>query len=196
MAKTWQNLNLEGGGLQAVNAALTRRLRSRTRTFLAWLGFPLGLHRFYLGERRGGFAYLTLTLVIIALISLSLHPWWALPAVASVAAAIRDLTRLETLRAQYNKNLRMQLFLRKGEHPPADYRGRYLDTPETADAAQDLADYTAIKERERAGHPAPPVTGPSHRTQPTRAASRLPSFNEQEALLRAMQQRKKEQARQ
>jgi hypothetical protein len=61
MGKAWQNLNLEGGGLQAVNALLAARMRRRPRAYAAWALFPLGLHRFYLAEPRGGVAFLVLS---------------------------------------------------------------------------------------------------------------------------------------
>lgn len=210
MAKAWQNLDLEGGGLQAVNATLTRRLRSRPRTYAAWLGFPIGLHRFYLGDRRGGLVFLLLSLLTLVLFSLAAigiigSPWLLLPAVPLAGLALWDLRNLENDRANYNKALRMKLFLRKGKRPPEGYRGRYGNADDPADdttlqntvAAVNLDEYTALKEQERAGHPVAAASAAKGASglaanKTSSGARRMPSFNEQEALLRQMQQRKQE----
>lgn len=187
MGKAWQQLNLGGGGLQAVNALLAAQMRSRTRAYLAWLLFPLGLHRFYLGERRGGVVFLLLSLATALTAWLAPAWWWLAPASALLGFALHDLVWIDRRVTSCNKVLRMQLFLRKGRTPPRDYRGRYTDDADAPTVTQHLADYQALKERERAGHgPREAVTGAA----PTSVRTRQPSFHEQEAMLRELAKRR------
>lgn len=187
MDKAWQKLNLEGGGLQAMNAALARRMRSGSMAYLAWLGFILGLHRIYLMDRRGAIGFLLLSLMSTAAWLWLPAPIWMLSTLALVAWALFDLYWIDGRVVAINKQLRMQLFLRKGQRPPKEYRGRYTDdSGETIEA--DLAAYTRTKERERAGHGAAASGAEGHHA-PTRR--RMPSFNEQEAMLRELSRRKK-----
>lgn len=184
MAKAWQKLNLEGAGLQAMNAVLAQQMRSRSRAYFAWILFPLGLHRFYLSEPRGGWAFVTLSLLVALTAWLALAWWWLLPLALLLGLAIHDLFWIDRRVVSLNKELRMQLFLRKGSRPPTDYRGRYTDESDAETVTRDLDAYQALKEKERAGHAS--TTG---RTDaPTR--KRQPSFNEQEAMLRELAKRR------
>ena len=184
MGKAWQKLNLEGGGLQAVNALLAQQMRSRPRAYLAWVLFPLGLHRFYLAERRGGWAFVALSLLVALTAWLAPAWWWLLPLAPLLGLAIHDLFWIDRRVVSLNKELRMQLFLRKGSRPPKDYRGRYTDETDAESVTRDLDSYQAIKERERAGH----VPGQPGQDAPAR--KRQPSFNEQEAMLRELAKRR------
>jgi len=189
MAKAWQKLNLEGGGLQAVNALLAQKMRSRARAYIAWALFPLGLHRFYLLEPRGGAAFPVLSLAVAATAWLAPGWWWLLPLAALLGLAVHDLFWIEGRVVRLNKELRMQLFLRKGKanRPPRDYRGRYTEDSDAEAVKRDLHAYKAVKEQERAGHPAAkPGTGEEDGAR----ASRQPSFNEQEAMLRELAKRR------
>jgi TM2 domain-containing membrane protein YozV len=185
MGKAWQKLNLEGGGLQAVNALLAQQMRSRLRAYVAWILFPLGLHRFYLAEPRGGLAFLVLSLLVAVTAWLAPAWWWLLPLAVLLGLAMYDLFWIDRRVVRLNKELRMQLFLRKGKTPPRDYRGRYSDAADSGSVTSDLEAYQALKEQERAGH-APPEAG-----KEVPARKRLPSFNEQEAMLRELAKRKK-----
>lgn len=189
MAKAWQQLNLEGGGLQAVNTLLAAQMRSRTRAYAFWLLFPLGLHRFYLEERRGGVMFPLLSLVTTLAVWLAPASWWLAPAAALLGYALHDLFWIDRKVTSYNKALRMQLFLRKGRTAPRDYRGRYTDDAEAEAATEDLQTYQTLKERERAGH-LPRDSGAGTALDPGR--SRQPSFNEQEAMLRELAKRRKQ----
>jgi len=190
MSKAWQKLNLEGGGLQAVNAILANEMRSRTRAYAAWVLFPLGLHRFYLAEPRGGATFLTLSAITAGAASLAPAWWWLLPAAFLVALAVHDLFWIDRRVVAYNKQLRMQLFLRKGEKPPTNYRGRYTDEKDAESINRDLADYQALKEGERAGHVPVERDAPGGPDQDKRR--RQPSFNEQEALLRELARKRRQ----
>jgi TM2 domain-containing membrane protein YozV len=185
MGKAWQKLDLEGGGLQAVNALLARQMRSRPHAYLAWILFPLGLHRFYLAEPRGGWAFVALSLAVAVTAWLAPAWWWLAPLAVLLGLAIHDLFWIDRRVVSVNKELRMQLFLRKGKTPPRGYQGRYSDASDTGTVTSDLEAYQALKEQERAGH----TPGEAGREVPAR--KRMPSFNEQEAMLRELAKRKK-----
>ena len=180
MKKAWQEIDLGGDGLQTLNARYTRLMRRRKVAYGAWLLFPLGAHRWYLKEPAGALAYSTLTAAAVGLGLGFGTLGFAVPAGLELAFAAFDLFWIERRRVALNKTLRMQQFMRPGAAPPRNYRGRYTDQ----DAGLD--EYLALKERERAGHQPPQADAEA---QPTR---RAPSFNEQEALLRELSQRKKD----
>lgn len=194
MRRAWQELNLKGGGLQAVNAALAQAMCSRPRAYAAWILFPLGLHRFYLGEPRGGAAFPILTLITLGTAWLVPSWWWLLPLALLATLAIHDLFWIDRRVVAYNKQLRVQLFLRKGQTPPKDYHGRYADNTSADAITQGLADYQALKESERAGHAPTGQQGVASTKPP--APRRQPSFNEQEALLRELARTRRRQREQ
>ncbi len=175
MSEAWKKIDLGGAGLQTLNARLTRQLKHAGVAYGLCALFPLGLHRFYLGERLGGFAYLALSLLGLAL-WFGLHSWLALlPLAAGTALLIFDLFWIDRYVVRYNKQLRMQQYLRPGARPPKDYKGRYSD--ET-----DLGDYLHEKERERVGHQ--PVD--MEALEDEGPQKHIPSFAEQEAMLREL----------
>lgn len=184
MRKAWKELDLEGGGLQTLNAKLASEMRRRPAAYMAWVLFPLGLHRFYLREPLGGAGFLALSALAIALALFAPALWWLAPVLVGVLWAVVDLFWIDRRVTTYNKELRKQLFLRKGQRPPKDYRGRYTSDE---DARRELEEYQAIKERERAGHPAPDEADANDRNRDIGGRDRMPSFNEQEAMLREMQ---------
>jgi len=57
MNTKWREFDLDGGGLQAANLRLARMLRRRTVAYGLVLLFPLGAHRWYLGEPRSAILY-------------------------------------------------------------------------------------------------------------------------------------------
>lgn len=185
MSKAWKELDLEGGGLQAVNARLAREMRTRPAAYAAWILFPLGLHRFYLREPLGGAGFLALSAATLALAGFGPAAWWLLPLIIGVSWALVDLWWIDRRVTDYNKELRKQLFLRKGHKPPQDYRGRYTSDE---DARRELDEYQQIKEAEKPGQ-----SGLAGRNDPARDVGgkrRMPSFNEQEAMLRQMRKDK------
>ncbi|AGA35049.1 hypothetical protein TVNIR_3413 [Thioalkalivibrio nitratireducens DSM 14787] len=187
MGKAWRELDLKGGGLQAVNALLAAMLRSRRKAYAAWLLFPLGLHRFYLGVPRSALLFPLFTALTLLTALLLPGQWWLLPLLALLGWAAYDLYWIERRVTAFNKELRMRLFLRKGHAPPRNYRGRYAGSDEAKRLEEDLAEYQALKERERAGH--------GSDTDATDAGSaearrRAPSFSEQEAMLRELSRRR------
>lgn len=195
MSKAWKELDLEGGGLQSVNAKLAREMRTRPAAYAAWILFPLGLHRFYLREPLGGGGFPALTVATLALAFLAPGAWWLAPLGAGVLWALVDLWWIDRRVTDYNKALRKQVFLRKGQRPPQDYRGRYTSDE---DARRELEDYQQIKESEKPGQSGLASAGASasaqgpDRDRDTGGKRRMPSFNEQEAMLRQMRKDKNE----
>ncbi len=178
MSEAWKQLDLEGGGLQSVNLQMNRLKRRPTTAYLLWLFFPLGLHRFYLKSPAIGLLYLAMaaaTLFISASVG-AVGLWLLLP---SLALALYDLHWINGRIIALNKALKVALYMQKEHAPPADFQGRYVDDNETL-----IEQYSQEKERERAGHPQTGKTaGASH--------GRVPSFAEQEAMLKALQEKKK-----
>ncbi|WP_028491823.1 hypothetical protein [Thioalkalivibrio sp. ALE19] len=187
MSKAWKKLDLEGGGLQAVNARLASTMRSRPAAYGAWLLFPVGGHRFYLHEPVGAVAFIAGSAATAALAVLAPALWWLLPAAPVAALAAFDLIWIDRRVTRYNKELRMRAFLRKGNRPPQDYRGRYTSDE---DAQRELQEYQEVKEGERPGQPGP--AGANDRDRDAGGKRRMPSFNEQEAMLRQMRQRRQD----
>ncbi|AHK78332.1 hypothetical protein M911_03140 [Ectothiorhodospira haloalkaliphila] len=185
MSKAWKQLDLEGAGLQTMNARLTREMRRRPPAYGLALAFPLGLHRFYLREPLGGSAYVALSLLTLILWTWGGGAWALVPLGVMLAAVVFDLFWMDGYITRYNKALRMRLFLRPGHEPPRDYRGRVHKTGM-------LETYQKEKEQERAGHQ--PVNMEDLQARGTQAHGdprRMPSFNEQEAMLRELAKARK-----
>ena len=154
MPKAWEKLDLKGEGLQSVQIRLQQLQKKTSTAYLAWLGFCLGLHRFYL-QRRVAWAYPIASLIVIIL-ALTL-PWpLALgPAVIILLFALFDLRQLGDWVSEFNREQRKAAwFAQQTPAAPKGFQGR----PENLDQGQqwekELHDYKNIKENERAGHPA------------------------------------------
>lgn len=181
MSQAWKKLDLGGAGLQTVNARITSQMRRHRVAYpLALLLFPLGAHRFYLGTPLGGLAYLALSAATLLLALLA--PTWSalIPAALMLAFLVFDLFWMDRYILRFNKQLRMAQFMQPGATPPKHFRGRYTD--ET-----DLEDYTKEKERERAGHQPVDFEALAEFGQ----KQHVPSFNEQEAMLRELARQRK-----
>jgi hypothetical protein len=128
MDPKWQKLDLEGGGLQAMNLRLARTLRHRRTAWSLLLLFPLGAHRWYLHETGWAVAYLLLTLAAAA-------GWvggwtWLLFALPLLLLLlIADIAGLDNRIAAFNKRQRMAAYLSPGAGAPADFRGRIPGKP-------------------------------------------------------------------
>lgn len=177
MSDAWKKLNLEAAGLQALNLQLAQTLRKRRTAYLLWLLFPLGAHRTYLSERWGSLAYVALTALAL-IMGIALGPGYALaPATAEILLALSDLVWIDRRVNRVNKELRMRLYLGAKADPPPGYRGRYS----AAESQSTIAEYVRIKEREKGGHAAGDATPPTDG-----ASNRIPSFHEQERMLREL----------
>lgn len=170
MSEAWKKLDLEGDGLQSANVALSKVLKKRSTAFALLAAFPLGLHRDYLASPAGAWAYRGAAIAAVALL---FTPYWqaaALLGAGLTAAAAFDIRWIDDRVAALNKAARRRLTLRKDLAPPPGYRGRQF--------GDELEQYVKDKETERAGH------GDSAAPQHGSTASRMPSFAQQEALLK------------
>ncbi len=172
---TWKRLDLDGGGLQSANMAFARLRKRRLLGFVLLLLFPLGLHRAYLEDRQGAWAYRLASL-------LAMGAYFAgYPALALILClglcvyALYDLRWIDRQVVRLNKALRLRVCLKPGPGIPPGFKGR----PGEVDAV--LADYLRQKEQERAGQG--PVAGEQAADPPVRHA---PSFAEQEAWLKGV----------
>lgn len=171
MGKSWTKLDLGGGGLQSANLRLAALLRKRAKAYALLAVFPLGLHRHYLQDPRGAWLYRGGSLLAIAAYLLG-QPAISVALLAALAAgALYDLFRIDDTVARINKQLRMQVYLSQTSGAPQGFKGHYSDDT--------LDEYLAIKDREQAGQLPQPAPG-------RHPASRVPSFAEQEKLLREL----------
>ena len=174
MPDAWKHLNLQGQGLQSLNLRLIQQLRRPRRAYALMLPFPLGLHRAYLGDTRGAWAWRLGCLAAAALL-LWTRPWGLLVLPLLVIALLADALRIERRCAAYNRALRRRMYFSPQTEPPKGFRGRFGD-----DATDELQNYLTQKGGESAV-PHVPVTRAT--------GSRAPSFNEQEALLKELARR-------
>lgn len=178
MSDTWKKIDLEGGGVHAVNLEFVRRQKKQRTAYWLWLLYPIGGHRFYLNSPLGGALYALSTLLGL-LLAMLVGPQGYVVFLAQALFALWDLRLIEIRIAQYNKDLRMALYLSNTKAPPQGYQGRYVDGVESP-----IADYTSIKEFEKPGvGTAPKNTRPD-------AKKRYPSFNDQEAMLKELTKNK------
>ena len=173
MSDAWKNLNLEGEGLQAANLKLVNQMKKRKQAYVLLAFFPLGWHRDYLEDIRGGWLYRIASVAAVASIIVG-YTWPGLALAALVIGfALYDIRWIEDRVAAINKALRIQAYKTKPSiQMPKDFRGRYSD--------EDLDDYLKLKEQERGGHVAP------GKDPALNSRSRAPSFAEQEAMLNAL----------
>ncbi len=182
MSEAWKKIDLEGGGLQAANVQFARMQKKARLAYTLLAFFPLGLHRFYLKDIRGGIVYIVFTAIAVLLTLYA--PLWtlALPVLLSVFGALTDIRWIDDQTTQLNKKLRMEIFFRQSGGAPKGYKGRYVDE------AMDLDSYIREKEGERGGHLPFDNKAPS-----PGSGNRVLSFNQQEAMLREIAKRKKDQ---
>jgi hypothetical protein len=171
MSKAWTKLDLEGGGLQSANLRLAALLRKRGTAYALLALFPLGLHRAYLHDRRSAWLFRAASLLCVAAYLLDRPVIGGVLLAALAAAALYDLFRIGDQVARLNKQLRMQVYLGQATGAPPGFKGRYSD-----DA---LDEYLEIKDQEHAG-------GEPQAVQTRHQPSRVPSFAEQEKLLREL----------
>ncbi|HEY5637745.1 MAG TPA: hypothetical protein VIS77_12700 [Burkholderiales bacterium] len=147
MSDAWKRIDLEGGGLQAANRALHARLKRRDRAWLAWLGFPLGLHRAYLDDRRGTWAWRVATLGVLGLAWFEPHAALGAAGVL-LAIALVELALIERRVIARNKALRIEAWLRPAPGAPAGFRGHYTEAA-GEDAAAPGSRAPSFAEQER-----------------------------------------------
>jgi len=170
MSKAWKSLDLDGGGLQTINQTLTAKMKKRRLAYALWLAFPIAAHRLYLHKAFPAMLLLPL-LTILTFAGLSFAGLIAL--LPLMAAGIYELWWIDRRITELNKELRMQLYLRKDHNPPAHYRGRIADNDQL------IEDFQREKEQEKVG-------GTAKEASATLGSQHILSFAEQEKLLREM----------
>lgn len=166
MSEAWKDLDLEGDGLQSANIKLAGMLKKRTTAyFLLGLLLPLGQHRTYLDDRVGAWGYRVASLLAIALFLFG-HTFSGGVVLLLIGAfVVYDIRWVDNRVAALNKALRVKVYMHQGSGVPTEFRGRFDD--------------------DNNGGPGGPPQYSSSRP------SRVPSFAEQEAMLRELAERKK-----
>lgn len=171
VSQAWKNLDLEGEGLQKANLRLVQLMKKRGKAYALLAAYPMGLHRSYLEDSRGAWAYRLASMIAIGL----LIAGFAVPALAILglitAFALYDIRWIEDRVAALNKRLKMGMYMKQAPGAPRGFKGRYTD--------DGLDDYLKQKEQERGGHQ--PAAA-----EPPRAGNRAPSFAEQERMLQEL----------
>ena len=131
MSEAWKRLDLAGGGLQAANLRLARRLKRRARAYALWALFPLGLHHAYLENPAGAWLYRGLTGFAVVL---ALFDWRAAAAAAVVMLLLAgyDLVWIDRRVVALNKKIRRDVYLSTDASPPDGYAGRFPDETDGA----------------------------------------------------------------
>jgi hypothetical protein len=127
MAKTWQRMDLAGGGLQAANLRLARQLNKRRIAYAALVLFPLGLHRLYLRDPHSSLCYLTASPAGALLYEASQAAPAFFLALLIAAAGITDTFRIERRLVSVDKQLRKEVFLAQTATPAPSDRVRPVD---------------------------------------------------------------------
>ncbi|MFO1364098.1 MAG: hypothetical protein U1F45_16815 [Burkholderiales bacterium] len=127
MSEGWKRRDLGGAGLQRANLELAARLKRRARAWTLLAAAPLGLHRAYLDDPKGAWAWRGATAVALAA---ALWDWRVAAAIVAgmVVAAACDAWWIDRRVTALNKRIRRQVFL-AGEAPPPGYTGRVLAPP-------------------------------------------------------------------
>lgn len=148
MSGTWRQQDLGGGGLQAANLALARRLKRRRRAYALLALAPLGLHRAYLDSPRGAWAWRAAGLAAVLLAWQGGGAGIAGAALLLLAAGA-DAFWIDRRITLLNKRIRREVYLAQGAEPPPGYRGRDpegdLRTPSFAEQERLLREIAARK---------------------------------------------------
>jgi hypothetical protein len=124
MSEAWKRLDLAGGGLQAANLRLAKRLKRRGRAYALWALFPLGLHHAYLENPAGAWLYRGLTALAMVL---AFFDWRAAAAAGVVMLPLAgyDLVWIDRRVVALNKKIRRDVYLSTNASPPDSYAGRF-----------------------------------------------------------------------
>lgn len=139
MSTSRRGPDLGGGGLQAANIRLAQALKRKSRAYGLLAAFPLGLHRAYLDDARGAWAY---RLATVAAAGAALLDWRAGAALALLVAvaAVYDLYWIDRRVVALNKAIRRRIYLSQGAAPPPGYRGREFGERTPAGRAPSFAE--------------------------------------------------------
>lgn len=170
--KTWERLDLQGGGLQDANIRLARRLKKPLAAYLLWCLFPLGAHAIYLGYPWRALVYTGASAATAILYLATGDALALLPLAAAFLLALYDLMRMRRWIIERNKQIRVGVYLSRTPGAPEGFKGRFDD--------DSLAEHPTEKERKTS--PGIPLKAERRWSTPGHA----PSFAEQEATLREL----------
>jgi len=125
VSDAWRGLDLGGGGLQAANIRLAQALKRRARAYGRLAVFPLGLHRAYLDDPRGAWAYRTASLAAAGA-AFADWRWAAAIGALLIGAVIYDLFWIDRRVVALNKAIRKQVYLGQTAGPPPGFKGREI----------------------------------------------------------------------
>ena len=157
LTQGWRRLDLGGGGLQHANLELARRLKRRSKAYSLLALAPLGLHRRYLDDRRGAWAWPfgAAACAGLALLEPSLVAWIA---AVFVAALGYDAWWIDRRVTAENKRIRREVYLAQAAAPPPGFAGRALDerdsrarVPSIAEQEQLLKDLARARRSTESG---------------------------------------------
>ncbi|MCC6610716.1 MAG: TM2 domain-containing protein [Burkholderiales bacterium] len=158
MSDAWRGLDLGGGGLQAANIRLAQGLKRRSRAYGLLAAFPLGLHRAYLDDRRGAWAYRVASLAGVGALLLDWRAA-ALLGLALLGAAAYDLFWIDRRVTLLNKAIRKRVYLSQTAGPPPGFRGRTIDEPGAAPRPLSFAEQERLLRAMARDRGAPPARG-------------------------------------
>jgi len=174
MSDYWKYQDLQGDGLQTINQQYSRLKLDAGRAYLYCLLFPIGAHQFYLRQSNRVLLYIFLSTSALTCYFLIPLVMWLLVLI-EIVILVFDIKNIETLVANHNKQLKMNLSLQSDAAPPQDYKGRYTEEEAPID------DYLEIKNKE--------ITAFEKKKDPVKK-SRVYSFSEQEKMLKQMKKKK------
>ncbi len=165
MSEAWRGLDLGGGGLQAANIRLAQALKRRSRAYARLAAFPLGLHRAYLDDPPGAWAYRGASVIAVAAIAFD---WRLAVPIAGLAAAalVHDYFWIERRIVALNKAIRVKIYLSQSPGAPPGFAGQYTDdaapprTPRTPSFAEQEQLLRELAKRRRADPPSGPEGKP------------------------------------
>ncbi len=127
--KAWERMDLGGGGLQAANIRLARRLKKIHIAYSLWPLFPLGAHAVYLGRPQRALAYAAMSAaaaVVYAASGGSSPAAGLIPLAAAAGLALYDLFFWIPRRVvECNKAIRREVYLSQAPGAPQGFRGRF-----------------------------------------------------------------------
>ncbi len=178
MTRAWKSIDLQGDGLQSVNLRLVKRLKKPALAYLLWMLFPAGAHCIYLGSPYRSLIYSSLSAVTVVLLLATGHLASLVPFLGACAFALYDLHWIRQRIPDVNKKIRMEAYLSEAPAAPPGYRGRFTDDDPPQDQVREGG-----------------IGWPRHQTPLMSAPKpwgRVPSFAEQEAMLRELTRKRAE----
>jgi hypothetical protein len=162
LSEGWKRFDLAGAGLQRANLELAARLKRRARAWALLAAAPLGLHRSYLDDPKGAWAWRVASAFALA------AAFWDVRVAAAVCAGmvvagLYEAWWIDRRVTALNKRLRREVFL-SGESPPPGYTGRDPALPARRPpsfAEQERALRAAASAAARAAHDEPPAETPA-----------------------------------